>query len=74
MLNKYSFINNKGHGDWSGLAWLFLFSCLAVLFIEGGLIAITILWWKYIVARIVFGILSIAGAVFIARTAIDLWD
>lgn len=74
MLNKYSFIDNNGHSDWSGLAWLFILSCIAVLLVEGGLIAITIIWWKYLTVRLIFGILSIAGAIFITRTAIDLFD
>ena len=67
-------MNNKGHSDWSGLAYLFIICCLAVLLAEGGLIAVTIIWWKYMMVRLIFGILSIAGLVFIVKTAIDLWD
>jgi len=74
MLNKYSFRDNNGHSDWSGLAWLFILACITVILGEGGLIAITIIWWKYMVVRIVFGILAILGAVLITKTIIDLLD
>ncbi len=67
-------MNQKGHSDWSGMFWLFLLACIAVFLVEGGLIAVTVIWWKYITVRILFGILSIAGLVFIARTIIDLFD
>jgi len=66
------FLNQKGHSDWSGLAWLFLFACLAVFLVEGGLITATILLWKNMIARIIFGILSIAGAIFIIHYVKDL--
>jgi len=67
-------MNNRGHADWSGLAYLFILCCMAILFVEGGLIAATIIWWRYMTVRLVFGILSIAGLFFIVKTAIDLWD
>lgn len=60
-------MNQKGHSDWSGMIFLFLFAGIGLLLAEGGLIAATIIWWRYMAARIGFGILAIVGLIFIIK-------
>jgi hypothetical protein len=67
------FLNQHGHGNYEGLLWLFIIVAICVLAVEGGLITTTIIFWKYLWARILFGILSIAGLIFLVKTVLDIW-
>lgn len=66
-------LNQKGHGDYYGLMWLFFTVALIVIGAECALVAVTIIFWKYMWVRIVFGIASVLGLIFIIKMALDIW-
>jgi hypothetical protein len=57
--------NERGHSDMSGLLWLFVIAAVICFVVEGSFIALTVILWKHLVWRIVFGCLAIGGLIFI---------
>ena len=60
-------MNQRGHSDWSGLLWLLAIGVVGCIMVEGTLIALTIYLWRFLLWRIVFGVLAIGGAILIVK-------
>ena len=65
--------DQRGHSDWSGMIWAFIVIAVLAVLVETGLVVMTVILWKYVSWRILFGVLSIAGILFILTCIKEIW-
>ncbi len=60
-------MNQKGHSDFSGILCLFAIFIIFCFVAEAGFITLTIVLWKYLGWRIIFGGIALIGAILIIK-------
>ena len=66
-------MNQRGHSDWTGMAWLLGIVAVVCFLLEGSFVALTIAFWELTKVRILFGTLALLGGALITWAVVKLW-